>query len=1450
MPHDIKRTAITASGYHYQTFVGIRLLCRWLDTPSLYDWVQFESDDQEEAKGLDDIVAQRPDGLLELLQVKFTVDPYEPENALSWTWLLKRKGKGTSLLEKWSGAAFAVGIEKLGKVALVTNRRPDAEFTSQLVEKKVTLTNLPDSLRKEVEAHAGGAHRAALFFGRFEFEHSYAGYQQLERHVGSELESRHTGSYGRLNLFRQAISWSTLKNSPPPDGRITLEVLRATISERQPRPLDQQFRIPVGYLPPDPDFADSFIEEAASGHWDLRILWGSPGQGKSTFLSYLCSRMTERGIPSVRHHYFLDFHDTSDRFSLKSVASSLIAQIQASGQLDIEPTSSQPEVLREWLAACGAAQATVGKRFFVVIDGLDHVWRENGEITAPMDALFAHLLPLPGNTSLILGTQRVDVTQLPSRLNTYADKGCWVELPRMRLSAVCSWLEAQRAAGTFQLDELAEEPEQLADLSLAFERVSHGHPLVLTYTFLALVHSSMTLTAKRVNEHTPEPFGDAHAYYRKLWIGLSWQAKDALHLMATDEFIWPVGALRDCVDSAHKALEDEVGHLLAVVDAGLTAFHGSLYVFVAGQPDHLERLQELLPKVRRWLAEDAAPYLRWAWLWIYESRIGDYTALLGETTRSWAIDALTRAYPARQIYRILSAAEEIAFVAGDYEQAIRKRALKSRIDNGLSWQLDDASVLEDHALRLTQDPYPALLLASEVSQYSVEGLHQFAMLCLSVGQTKRAAEVQERMRHKINDHIRSGSLRAESRDQVLDLYLEVAAGTGRYEAGKVLDLVRHHGRPEDVFEAFLRQASRGSDLVPIMTFSGLPMTLPLRRIVEVEAVRTSAWAGAKLHEWGEFGRFKKHPLSTCWRLLYLGDALVKPYPAVRQHEALNVQTGHYDEQDFSVYLHQIFFASVGNVVLMRGAPRPDGLGAQTRRNWLSKVLGALASSADACGALFARGDYPQFSLIYRLLDVKRPTNNDHEAWSDFRAVTKAVTRIAADLFFLGRPRSQLDHVSLREWERSQQSDLFATHHWRELFLTSHFRLLPDEVVRAEIEARERNALSTVGPFNEKATELVELCNWAASYRLSDLAERLMASAYRYGTSYGWRKDWRLPSVLDAVVEVSNFDPPAAMRLIEKLAPIYAEIDTMTEKSGASTSDLSDVLIKLRPDAYVRFYRHLLDQSDWYEAEKAFAAFIVTVDSATPSVGSVAAFLWGAELASVKAGVNPQLDAMHARWSSSCHTASTSDDSEQSRKIKEADETAMPDFDAYPPAKLPEFAAAVRDAGGYSRSGQWFVRWFEYWQSKGRGAELLEALGTALEGDKFSAETALLDRAFQLSLSLQGPKKAFRWLVDAHRYRHGWSEHYHGRSEAAQRIALVAKHYSKRWSEFVAMTSRQPPTRDDPARVIPDVALVSLLLQVVEIPRALSVLEAIVDSTVEEFEIQPLKRPQWLDGRAV
>ena len=105
MDRFIKASAITFGGYIYQNLIGLEFLCDWLEDPGRYEWVKFEADEDEIPKGLDDIVAKsRVDGKLVLLQVKFTVDPYDENNLITWDWLLSRKPKGKSLLQKWSKA--------------------------------------------------------------------------------------------------------------------------------------------------------------------------------------------------------------------------------------------------------------------------------------------------------------------------------------------------------------------------------------------------------------------------------------------------------------------------------------------------------------------------------------------------------------------------------------------------------------------------------------------------------------------------------------------------------------------------------------------------------------------------------------------------------------------------------------------------------------------------------------------------------------------------------------------------------------------------------------------------------------------------------------------------------------------------------------------------------------------------------------------------------------------------------------------------------------------------------------------------------------------------------------------------------------------------------------------------------------------------------------------------
>ena len=181
----IKRTAIPLSGYVYQNFVGLGLLCDWLDDPGLFDWVQFEADDDEIPQGLDDLVAQRTDGTFVLLQVKFTVDSQDSRNALTWGWLLDHKPKGRSLLQKWCDALFEIGAERVHTAALITNRVPSREFegTIDASSSRVKLDSVDAAVRTQILQQLGGEGRARAFFDRFEYRHSYQGAEALERTV-------------------------------------------------------------------------------------------------------------------------------------------------------------------------------------------------------------------------------------------------------------------------------------------------------------------------------------------------------------------------------------------------------------------------------------------------------------------------------------------------------------------------------------------------------------------------------------------------------------------------------------------------------------------------------------------------------------------------------------------------------------------------------------------------------------------------------------------------------------------------------------------------------------------------------------------------------------------------------------------------------------------------------------------------------------------------------------------------------------------------------------------------------------------------------------------------------------------------------------------------------------------------------------------------------------------
>lgn len=1028
-----KHSAIPASGYIYQTLADLNLLCDWLDDPTLYQWVKFEADDEEGAKGLDDIVAMGRNDLLHLRQVKFTVNAYDDDNALSLTWLLQHKPKARSLLQKWFSAYTKLGTDHIASAALITNRRPDAEFDrclepgSGLIQQDL----LSELTRNQIAEQIGTSEAVTKFFQTFQFQHSYKGFEALERNIVNRLIPRHTTRFGWLSLYRDSFDWAVRKNFPAPKGVISLEILRGVIAKERPAPIDQSFRVPDGYRPPNTDFAETFLASLADSPRDIRILWGSPGQGKSTFLSYLCRELQNKQNPVIRHHYFLSLGDSSDRFTLDSVANSLMHQIELHHSDAVKGLSPRPENLREWIAACGNYYKVSGIRFVVVVDGLDHVWREQDKDRGVLNSLFGSLLPVPENVSLILGTQKVDSEQLPAQFACFVAEEDWIELPRMTVRVIRQWLQVQLDAGRFELKARAnDQVDLLADVAVAFEKIGQGHPLVLTYSFEALAREHRVLSASLIVESVSEPPQSVIGYYLALWQRLSFKAKDGLHLMADADFIWPQQGLESCLKFSGVDLRKEIGHLYTEVDAGHQAFHGSLYVFVKSIAEHDQRVAVLLPMVISWLEATAPPFLRWGWLWLYQHRVGNSQNLLTKTDRRWLLDSVSRSYPVEQMVKILGAAEREAFTRGQFGLAVRRRWIKTRLLNGPDFQIEDYDRLLRCAMLTTDDSYPVLLLASKVYAASINDLHHLAVQYLAADRLADAVDCQERMRTQINDRLAAGALDHKGLERASIKYLEIVAATGEFTPIKLIQSLRGimQGGKEDLFGFFLAEESRHLDIARLMRYATLPLSLQMRQQLELAVIRLAGWCDVKVHEWPAFSRFRKSTISACWTLLH-DRKRYRPIAFKRYDPAIDVKGATGSGEDVERYLHNFFFGSLMFTLELRGAVDPAQAPNYADRPWLSKAIVSLDGLAIAVGKILARGDVPAFALPYRLLDsVGRPSPND--VYTEYRPFKAAVNRIAADLFLLCKPRSKLETIPRAEWKDAQRSQHFDIECWR------------------------------------------------------------------------------------------------------------------------------------------------------------------------------------------------------------------------------------------------------------------------------------------------------------------------------------------------------------------------------------------------------------------------------------
>jgi hypothetical protein len=1457
----VKASALPSAGYQYQTLQGVKLLCEWLAAPGRYKKFHFECDHDEIApRGLDDIVGLRADDRFDYWQVKFTGDP--TAHKLSWEWLTEKGGKGSkskSNIRKWFDALKQIRPDLLGDAQLVTNRIPDRNLEACLRGGTfIDYTVAPAVIREFIESELDTPANAEWFFGKLQILHSDKSYLTLENGVTAAL-LRFTDRTGAETLKNRAREWAIFEREPRPDGWITLEIIHSILSTTRPKPIPQDFSVPDGYLIPDQAFHSALMADIKSRTSPILPIVGPPGRGKSTYLSFLCDELRAKKFPVIRHHYFLSVDDaTRDRLSSYVVIDSLLQQLDrlnAGFSVATQGSTDPAEILREALATCAGRFKKKRKRLVVVVDGLDHVWRDNAQDKRPLDDLFSLLIPVPDNVVLLIGTQPVDESQLPNRLVTHASKQSWRELPAMSADAIHSYLSSQLQARRLYMQHEGHPPgSELASCARNLRDLTNGHPLHVIYATQELIHLGRGLSTWTI-EQLPKQLGeDARSYYASLWSRLPGSERDALILICEFEFYWPrQGIVEACrIGGQERVNAGAIEHLLYIGQAGLRPFHESLIVFVKSSAEYVDRIQVLAPAVERWLQESAPRFLRNTWLWSVQARLGKPENLIAELRRDWVLDRLVAGYSTNVPIKLLAQAEEIAFEGHQYADAIRLRHLKTRLLNGPDFQLGDSVRLRVCSWKLISDQSVVDEVVSSIHQLSTNELAGLARALRWRGDSLPAIECGKAA---LDRHRGERRLAARSDSQAEEKEI-IALGRAFAEIGmlgseQAVKSPALNSGAFDALEAYVQGLSVSDDLVQMVKLGTLLQDHSRRGFIQGIVIRHAALMGAEIHRWNEFNSFAENTVAACWGCL---TTTFLPVPTT-SIDADWLSSFYVSERRSALMrlAHEWFFKTALTALIADGEFSWAPWSEVGKHPELTEYFNALTSCAKLAAENWRAGRPFDFSEVFaQFADVQKPSQRDYEKYQLFVAFSAALIEIATDCHLLSTAVGGPAKVDFATFSRTNTSAWFNSNVFLSWYVERFFRFLDDAVATDILQSHTNRLASQITETKERAQDLLELTELALLHRSMKTAEQLCRLCWDYVLGYDSHKDPTILWVLDAIRHVADRAPDKARAMLRSVAPHVHYISDYTDGDETRyASEYADqILAKLDRHALVAKFESHIRSGEWRSADESLERIFEVANLRSPLVVAMARTgLPRAVVSVVERRANAGDDGAAEVLEQAREFAPLQSSDE--RTHEESETKDLPMFAGepkdYPPAKVNALLGDIRKSqtfGAYA----YLPRWYAYWEGEGRASELLQVLKPLLlsEDSRQGDLHYTLDQAFASSVKLEGKSAAFPLAVQAQRELGGWLDFFERQEKSYERLKRVARLYPERADDFISRScfSWLRPRRETGSRVIPSEKLVYLLTQLDRMDEACAITETMVQGLHEDTRNLELTVPIW------
>lgn len=1423
------RTGARRAGDAYQDIAALELIIDWIEHNDRYQWIKLEAD---EMGFLDDVIALRQDGRIQVLQVKYSTDPDMQDDPWTWEKLLERSktkngNQNLSLLQKWASSLRKIKSQwPIFEASVYSNRRAATELEVALKNGYIIFDQIhePD-IQQEIIKQLGGEDASKEFFKNFQFRLNRPGLSEIKEGLRRRFGGLGGTETGWLNLQNELCEWVINRNEPPPGGRIILSEIKKASLWYTLQSLPQRFEIPSDYVLPSEDFHQNLLTTLEKHSKKCLVITASPGVGKSTYVSYLYDHLCEVDIPVIRHHYYLSMEDRNRVYRLDHVraAESLMHDLElnyAESLQGLDSRNPNYKDLSNWLERSGSYYENLGKCLIVIVDGLDHVWREQKSIKELEDFLNILLPPVKG-VIVLLATQPVEDNKLPRSLLRLAPKVEWLHLPPLDRASVKIWL-GKHAKEISKPGEEEIQDWMIDRLTDALYKKSKGHPLHIRYTLKSLLERNKQITEDNILELPECAHEDITKYYEELWASLDEESQEILHILSACPFPWPREGIFDAVDPSaqnrsrvRKSL-CEVEHLLINSDMGLRPFHSSLYTFIEATSDHNDYIIIEKKRALNWLKKKAPLYWRWAYEWIIEAELGNKTPLLNGPNRNWAIDAISLRYAKEDIELIISKSKQIALDMEDLPRAVELGLLQEYCNTVYDFEEYVLEILIAPQLILEEDNYLRARLRSNLEQLDGKILAGLASNEYRYSNDLEINRIFKTLIHKHRHPEKNGRYTTWKDDS--QPILETSALLDNAQSEKTIKWAIRN-REKDYSEEMiflyisrLRALRKSENLRAILTTWGKCLengdenTLSIREcnVIIQNAVLFALEEGLDIDQ--ELANTNSpNPILVIYSKLRNTNTLTMTNFKIPSIDLLKVKQYDYYLWDSKIrdFYRYFFHCLLANYMAGRTHENSGWLKDIGHSTWNHQFLHRLDKLAkDASARLLAKIPITPGWVYNKLNDFPRirwPENQNEKEYSE--GSVASIQMISFDLYIFSLSFDKKIKIDSSDVNIIFKSSYCYPTKWIETYLDHARNWLNIDAVQWIINNQIQRLESEIEEFPTKAEEYGFLAHLAATHGLREKARVFIHKASEYLVAHYHHKDMLIGETMDIIhLCYPLYKPgetPNSFSYLLQLAPAIAKIDLFTDgdETGHYPRSLATVLADINPSKLPNYYLWLSEIEEPYDALHAFNVLVRTMNLSDPIAKAIAQTAIDEESLGiinerVSEGDNFAEDIIDSIEkvigkiaSDSGHNSYQSSQLIENQSENIHKDEVLPPFSDFPPDQAIEFFTMINNKRIIYREEK-VKEWINYWISKDKKVEVYKGLEKVIESGFYFRNT---DDVFDLCLSLFGKDQAYPWLIQAQNNDSGWYRYYTKEENARKRWEIIKEYYPEKWFDFIQKT---------------------------------------------------------------